>query len=265
MIGGIFGRGNSSRGEDGAKNERAAARDPLDFSDLTALYINCTLKKSPDASHTDTLIEESRAIMTAHGVATEKIRFIDHDVAAGVFPDMRKHGWEVDAWPELWPKVLAADILVIASPIWLGQHSSECGKLIERLYAHSGERNDKGQNIYYGKAGGCIVTGNEDGIKHVAMGVLYSLQHVGYTVPPQADAGWIGEAGPGPSYGDELEDGSRAGFDNDFVKKNTTFMTWNLMHFARLLKDAGGVPAHGNQPAEWEKGERFDHPNPEYR
>ena len=103
----------------------------------------------------------------------------------------------VDAWPELFERVLAADILVIAGPIWLGDNSSETKKIIERLYAHSGELNDKGQWLYYGKVGGCLITGNEDGIKHCASNVLYSLQHIGYSIPPQADAGWIGEAGPG--------------------------------------------------------------------
>ena len=112
---------------------------------------------------------------------------------------------------------------------------------------------------------GTIITGNEDGIKHCAMDVLYSLQHLGYVIPPQADAGWIGEAGPGPSYGDTLEDGSRAGFDNEFTQRNLTFMTWNLLHLARLLKDAGGIPAHGNQRARWDAGARFDFENPEYR
>ncbi|MEL7491850.1 MAG: flavodoxin family protein [Pseudomonadota bacterium] len=235
------------------------------FDDLTALYVNCTLKRGPNPSHTQTLIEESKAIMGAQGVKTDTVRLADHDVAAGVYPDMTDYGWAKDDWPALWKKVNAADILVVGTPIWLGQHSSECAKLIERLYAHSGQRNDKGQYIFYGKVGGCLVTGNEDGVKHVAMSVLYALQHVGYTIPPQADAGWIGEAGPGPSYGDTLDDGTRAGMDNDFTKRNTTFMAWNLMHFARLLKDAGGVPAHGNQAKAWADGERFDHPNPEYR
>ena len=109
-----------------------------------------------------------------------------------------------------------------------------------------------------------MITGNEDGIKHCAMNVLYSLQHLGYTIPPQADAGWIGEAGPGPSYGDDV-DGKKAGYDNDFTNRNTTFMTWNLMHLAKMLKDAGGVPAFGNQRSEWDAGTRFDFANPEYR
>ena len=74
------------------------------------------------------------------------------------------------------------------------------------------------------------------------MNVLYSLQHVGYTIPPQADAGWIGAVGPGPGY---LDEGS-GGPENDFTNRNTTFMTWNLLHYARMLKDAGGIPAYGN-------------------
>ncbi|RPH56982.1 hypothetical protein EHM82_02310, partial [bacterium] len=162
-------------------------------------------------------------------------------------------------------KVKAADVLVVGTPIWLGEKSSVCQKLIERLYGMSSQLNDRGQYSYYGKVGGCIVTGNEDGIKHVAMGVLYSLQHIGYTIPPQADAGWIGEAGPGPSYGDMGEDGKRIGFDNQFTQRNTTFAAWNMLHLARLLKDSGGIPAHGNQRSLWEAGCRFGYENPEYR
>lgn len=238
---------------------------PAKYDDLKAIFINCTLKKSPDNSHTDTLLDVCDHILRTNGVGVDRIRLVDLAIASGVHPDMKKHGWDRDEWPDVWKKISAADILIIGTPIWLGQHSSECAKLIERLYAHSGQKNDKGQYVFYGKAGGCIITGNEDGIKHVAMSVLYSLQHVGFVIPPQADAGWIGEAGPGPSYGDEKEDGGRVGFDNDFTQRNATFMTWNLMHMARMLKDAGGIPAHGNQPEEWDDGCRFDHPNPEYR
>ncbi len=97
------------------------------------------------------------------------------------------------------------------------------------------------------------------------MDVLYSLQHLGCSIPPQADAGWIGEAGPGPSYGDDDGKGGKYGFDNDFTNRNTTFMTWNLMHLAKLLKDAGGIPAEGNQRSKWDAGARFDFENPEYR
>ena len=236
-----------------------------DVADLTALFINTTLTRSPGLSHTQRLIDISASIMTRQGVHVDQFRSVDHDIASGVYPDMRDHGWDEDAWPDLFLRVLAADILVIAGPIWLGDNSSETKKVIERLYAHSGELNAKGQWLYYGKVGGCLITGNEDGIKHCASNVLYSLQHIGCSVPPQADAGWIGEAGPGPSYGDELEDGSRAGLDNEFTNRNTTFMTWNLLQLAALLKSAGGFPAYGNQRQEWDAGARFDFANPEYR
>ena len=156
---------------------------------------------------------------------------------------------------------MASQILVIAGPIWLGDNSSVTKRIIERLYGGSGILNDAGQYAYYGRVGGCLITGNEDGIKHCAMNVLYTLQHIGYTIPPQADAGWIGEAGPGPSY---LDEGS-GGPENDFTNRNTAFMTWNLMHLAKMLKDAGGIPAYGNQRSEWDAGSRFDYENPEYR
>ncbi len=232
-----------------------------DFSDLTALYINCTLKRSPDTSNTQGLMDLSIGVMEKNGISVDSIRAVDHDIATGVWDDMTEHGWDKDEWPEILEKVMAADILVIGTPIWLGEKSSICTKIIERLYGHSSVLNDAGQYAYYGRVGGCLVTGNEDGIKHCAMNVLYSLQHLGYSIPPQADAGWIGEAGPGPSY---LDEGS-GGPENDFTNRNTTFATWNLMHLARLLKDAGGIPAHGNQRSEWDAGCRFDFENPEHR
>ncbi|HUS26072.1 MAG TPA: flavodoxin family protein [Nevskiaceae bacterium] len=233
-----------------------------DFSGLTALFFNCTLKKSPDKSNTEGLVDISRGIMEKHGVKTEVIRPVDHPhIATGVYPDMREHGWKTDEWPQLYKKVQAADILVIAGPIWLGDNSSVTKHIIERLYGNSSELNKYGQYAYYGKVGGCLITGNEDGIKHCAMNILYSLQHLGYTIPPQTDAGWVGEAGPGPSY---LDKGS-GGPQNDFTNRNTTFMTWNLMHLAKMLKNAGGIPAYGNQRSEWDAGCRFDFENPEYR
>ena len=174
---------------------------------------------------------------------------------------MTDEGFEADAWPRILNEVLAADILVLGSPIWLGERSSVCTRVIERLYAASGQLNDKGQYVYYGRTAGCVITGNEDGIKHCAMEILYSLQHLGYTIPPQADAGWIGEAGPGPSYCDE----DSGGPENQFTQRNTAFMTWNLMHFAKLLKDAGGVPALGNSKTAWDDGSHPNAENPEYR
>lgn len=224
-----------------------------EYSDLRALFINCTLKCSPEASHTQTLMAVASLIMETQGVAVENVRAVDYELAPGVQPDMTEHGFAKDDWPQLYGHVQAADILVIGTPIWLGERSSTCSRVVERLYAHSGELNDKDQYVYYGKAAGCIVTGNEDGVKHVAKSVLYAMQHLGYTIPPQAEAGWIGDVGPGPSYGDERDDGSRYGFDNDYTNRSVTFMAWNLMHLARLLKDAGGIPARGNQLSAWQK------------
>ncbi|MER8047564.1 flavodoxin family protein [Streptomyces sp. NPDC094032] len=231
------------------------------YDDLSALFINCTLKRSPEVSNTEGLIERSRQVMTGQGVTTTLVRAVDHDIATGVWPDMTEHGWASDAWPALYEQVMAADILVLCGPIWLGDNSSVMKRVIERLYGCSGLLNSEGQYAYYGRVGGCLVTGNEDGVKHCAMNVLYSLQHLGYTVPPQADAGWIGEAGPGPSY---LDPGS-GGPENDFTNRNTSFMAWNLMHLAALIKRSGGIPAHGNQRSAWDAGCRSDFANPEHR
>lgn len=229
------------------------------FNDLTAIYINCTLKKSPDTSHTKALIDVSRGIMEREGVKTEVIRAIDLDIAVGIQPDMTRHGWNKDVWPDIFKKIIAADILIIGTPIWLGERSSVASQVIERLYAMSAKLNDKGQSIFYGRVGGCIVTGNEDGVKHVSMGVLYALQHLGYTIPPQADCGWIGEIGPGPSY---LDEGSGAE-NSDFTNKNTTFMTYNLLHLASMLKANGGYSNYGNDRNAWKNGERWEFQKPE--
>jgi multimeric flavodoxin WrbA len=233
----------------------------MDYSDLRAVYINCTLKRSPEVSHTQGLADRSIAIMEDNGVAVEQFRAIDHAIATGVYPDMTDHGWERDDWPAISERVMAADILVLVAPIWLGEKSSVCTQVIERLYGNSSVLNEHGQYAYYGRVAGCLITGNEDGIKHCAMNILYSLQHLGYTIPPQADAGWIGEAGPGPSY---LDEGS-GGPENDFTNRNTSFMTWNLLHLARMLKDAGGIPAYGNQRSEWDAGCHPGAANPEHR
>lgn len=212
------------------------------FSDLSALFINCTLKPGDQTSHTQGLMDVAMQHMRDQGVSVDLVRAVDHDIAPGVQPDMREEGLASDDWPALTERVLAADILVLGTPIWLGDKSSVATRVVERLYSLSGWLNDEQQSIFYGKVGGVIVTGNEDGIKHVAMNVLYSLGHVGYTIPPQADAGWIGEVGPGPSY---LDEGS-GGPENDFTQRNTRIMAWNLMHVASMLKQAGGIPAEGN-------------------
>ena len=233
----------------------------IDFSKLKALYINCTLKKSPKESHTAGLMQVSIDIMKKEKVSVDEIRLVDHDVAFGIYPDMTEHGWEKDEWPELVKRVLDADILIIGTPIWLGEKSSVAQKLVERLYAMSGMQNDKGQYLFYGKVGGCVITGNEDGVKHNAMSILYALQHIGYSIAPQSDCGWIGEIGPGPSYLDEESNATK----NDFTNRNTTFMTYNLLHLGKMLKDANGYSAYGNSRKDWDNGNRWGFENPEYR
>ncbi len=231
------------------------------FEGLRAMFVNCTLKRSPETSNTQGLIDRSVALMEREGGRVDQIRAVDHDIATGVYPDMTEHGWPSDEWPQLFERILAAHILVVAGPIWLGDNSSVTKKVVERLYGCSSLLNEHGQYAYYGRAGGCLITGNEDGVKHCAMNILYSLQHLGYVIPPQADAGWIGEAGPGPSY---LDPGS-GGPENDFTNRNTAFMTYNLMHTAALLVRAGGFPVGGNQRSLWDAGCHPSFENPEHR
>lgn len=230
------------------------------FTGLKAIYVNGTLKKSPRMSNTKGLADVSMSIMKKEGVEVDYIRLVDHVVPHGEAEDMTEYKEEKDEWPQLFERINKADILVVATPIWLGELSSVTKKLIERLDAMSEELNDKGQYIYYGKVGGCIVTGNEDGIKNCSKTILFSLQHIGYSIPPQAGTGWIGKAGPGPSYLDK-ESGAK---DHEFTNKTITFMTYNLMYLARYLKEKDGYPSYGNSVQKWNKGERWKFEKPEY-
>ncbi|MBD1379559.1 flavodoxin family protein [Metabacillus arenae] len=201
---------------------------------MKALYLNCSLKKSSEISNTSALMEKSMNHLKENGVAAEEIRIADFQVTPGMKPDMGGG----DEWPSIFEKVKIADIVVIGTPIWLGEKSSIAKLVLERLYAASSETNEKGQSIYYNKVGGAIVTGNEDGGKAASRPILYSLQHIGFTVPPNADVYWVGDAGPGPSY---IEGGQ----DNDFTIGNTKTMSYNLIHFAKLLNQHP-IPAEGN-------------------
>src|SRR5437764_7614155 len=184
------------------KQEALCRQTQWDFSGRRALFTNCTLKPSPELSHPQGLADLSMEIMRRQGVTVEVVRAVDRQIATGVWPDMTEHGWPADDWPAIFEQVMAAHILVLCTPIWLGEKSSVCTQVIERLYGNSHLLNEAGQYAYYGRVGGCLITGNEDGVKHCAMQMLYSLQHLGYVIPPQADSGWLGEAGPGPSYRD---------------------------------------------------------------
>lgn len=232
-----------------------------DFSNLKALFVNCTLKDSSRTSHTEGLMKISMDIMKSEDVAVDYLRFVDYHIPVGLVADMTEQGASQDDWPMVYNRIMSHDILILGSPIWLGERSSIASKFIERLYGMGGKRNDKGQSIFYGKVGGTVITGNEDGIKHCAMGILYALQHLGFSIPPQADCGWIGEAGPGPSYLDE-DSGAQ---ENDFTNRNTTFMTYNLLHLAKMLQERNGYPGYGNNRDLWEDGTRWNFENPEYR
>ncbi|MDX6615677.1 MAG: hypothetical protein QOD60_768 [Solirubrobacterales bacterium] len=241
--------------------DKQADEAPAKYDDLRAVVFNGTLKRSPEPSQTEALLAIPRGIMERVGVKVDVIRTVDHVIPPGVWPDMTEHGYEDDDFPKIYKELVEpADILMIAGPIWLGDQASPTRRIIERLYAFSGEVNDAGQWSYYGKVGGAVTTGNEDGGKHVSAQVLYALQHIGVTVPPQTDSYWNGEAGPGDSYADP----GSGGPENAWTTRNTTFMTWNILHFARMLKDAGGVPAYGNSTYEWDLS-MPDSPNPEYR
>src|SRR5213595_3315276 len=130
------------------------------FSDLSALFLNCSIKRDRSQSHTQRLMNRAAGIMTAEGVHVEQLYLLDYQVAFGMEKDLTQSGWDRDDWPVVQEKVLAADILVIGSPIWLGQKSSVATLAVERMYAYSGDRNEKGQYLYYGKTAGCVITGN---------------------------------------------------------------------------------------------------------
>jgi multimeric flavodoxin WrbA len=222
------------------------------FAGLSAILLNCSLTRDAMGSHTRRLLSRVGGVMAAEGVAVDLIHMRDHQVGFGMVEDTTTAGDDIDDWPAIHARIMAVDILVVGTPIWLGMKSSVATLAIERLYAYSSRTNAAGQYLYYGKAAGCVVTGNEDGVKACARDTLYALSHIGYTIPPQADCGWIGAVGPGPSYGDEV-DGSDVpvGYDSDFTNKNATTMSWNLMHMAQMLRDRGGFPVGGNVAERW--------------
>ncbi len=202
---------------------------------MKALFLNCSLKTSQNTSNTDALYQEAAAIFEKEGVASESVRLADYKIAYGISED-EGNG---DEWPVIFEKVKAADIIVIGTPLWLGEKSSIATLAIERLYGGSGLTNEKGQSLYYNKVGGVVITGNEDGAKHAAASVLYGFSHIGITVPPNVDAYWVGEAGPGASY---IE---ANGKENEFSTGHAKTMANNLIHFARIFNE-NPIPAKGN-------------------
>src|SRR5438874_8245479 len=155
------------------------------FDDLKALFLNCSIKYDGSQSHTRRLLARSAGIMSSQGVKIDFQYVLDHDIAFGMVKDATKEsGRAKDDWPQMQARIMDADILVIGTPIWLGMKSSVAMLVIERMYAYSGDRNEKGQYLYYGKTAGAVVTGNEDGVKACAMQILYAMAHIGYTIPP---------------------------------------------------------------------------------
>ena len=130
------------------KQEELCTSSGWDFSNLRAIFLNCTLKRMPELSHTEGLIQISKTIMEKNGITCEVLRPVDYQLAFGVWPDMKEHGWEEDDWPGILEKVMASNILVIGSAIWLGEKTSVCTEVIERLYAASGQLNDAGQYAF---------------------------------------------------------------------------------------------------------------------
>lgn len=195
--------------------------------ELTALFLNCTLKKSPERSNTQALIDKVAELFAELGVRSDTIRVVDHNVPFGVLSDEG----EGDEWPRILERIKACDILVIGTPIWFGVRSSVAQLVIERLDGTYLEGDpETGQFPLYNKVAGVIVTGNEDGAHDAAATTLFNLSHLGCTVPPNSDCYWVGDAGPGPSY---LEAG---GDKHLYTNKTARFLANNLTYMARLLK-----------------------------
>lgn len=198
-----------------------------DASDLTALVLVGTLTPSPARSSSELLGRQVLAELESHGVTGEVVRVVDHDVRPGVQVDMG----DGDAWPALRTKLLAAQILVIATPIWLGQPSSVTKRVLERLDAELSETDDEGRLLTYGKVAGVAVVGNEDGAHHVSAEVYQALNDVGFTLPAAAVTYWVGEAMGSTDYQD-------LDTTPDTTAGTTATLATHLAHVARLLRDA---------------------------
>jgi multimeric flavodoxin WrbA len=194
---------------------------------LRALVLVCSLKKSPAPSSSERLGREVLAAFADHDVDGEVIRVVDHDVRFGVSTDEG----DGDAWPALRRKLLDAHILVVATPIWMGQPASVCKMVLERLDAELSEMDDQGRLLTYGKVAVVAVVGNEDGAHHVTAEVLQALNDVGFTVPAAGGTYWVGEAMGKIDYVD-------AGPKPDTTGSATKTLAANAAHLARLLDDA---------------------------
>jgi multimeric flavodoxin WrbA len=194
---------------------------------LTALAFNCSLKGSgnKEKSSTDVLLQQVLDALAEHGVSGDIVRAVDHDIKPGVTSDEG----DGDAWPALRERVLAADILVIGSPIWLGQPSSVAKRVLERMDAFLDEKDDQGRMPSYGKVAIIAVVGNEDGAHHVAAECQQALTEVGFTIPPGGATYWVGEAMGSKEYKEFSKPPKQ-------VAEWTPLLASNAAHLARILK-----------------------------
>lgn len=194
---------------------------------LKAIALNATLKASSgEPSSTDRLLELIAAAMSELGVETELIRLADHDIRPGVTSDEGPG----DAWPPIRQKLLAADILVMGTPIWMGQPSSVCKRVLERMDAFLSETDEEGRMLPYGKVAAVAVVGNEDGAHHVSAELYQALNDVGFTIASNAVAYWVGEAMGSTDFKDLDSVPEKVTTTVDMVARNT-------VHLARLLAD----------------------------
>ncbi|MGW2627550.1 flavodoxin family protein [Micromonospora taraxaci] len=208
------------------------------MASIRALVLNCTLKPSPAPSSAEQLGQEVLAELAAQGVEGELIRVVDHDVRFGVSTDEG----DGDGWPAIRAKLLAAQVLVIATPIWLGQPSSVCKMVLERLDAELSETDDEGRLLTYGKVAGVAVVGNEDGAHHTIGEVQQALNEVGFTLAAAAATYWVGEALHTVDYRD-------AGPKPDTTGRTTKALALNSAHLARLLTEQPYPPPDARSAA----------------
>ena len=195
------------------------------MADLTALALICTLKPSPAPSSSEKLADEVLAALKKHGVDGETLRVVDHDVRPGVETDMG----EGDAWPAIREKVLAADILILATPTWMGHPSSVAHRVLERLDAELSETDDDGRPTLFGKVAVVAAVGNEDGAHLISAEVFQALDDVGYTIPAQGVTYWNGAAMEKTDYRDLTK-------TPETTAGATTTLAANAAHLAALLK-----------------------------
>lgn len=195
---------------------------------LTALFLNCTLKTSNYVSNTRVLIDKVVDRLEKQDVTCEVVTVQDYKVSHGISYEQED---DDDEWPLIYEKMVKADIIVFCSPIWFGVRSSVLQKIIERMIGSYGDvEPDNGRFPMYGKVAGVIVTGNEDGAHNVVATTQANLAHLGFLVPPNSDAYWVGEAGAGPSY-------REAGQKHLYTNKTIEFMSYNLPFYAKLIKE----------------------------